>query len=71
MMPVLFAMFSIMRSAVELKGAPFFWVWQDLSAKDPLYILPIPQLSLFFLVFIDNSGEYDNFTFILFVIPNT
>ncbi len=48
MMPVLFAMFSIMRSAVELKGAAFFWIWQDLSAKDPLYILPIAMgLSMF------------------------
>lgn len=48
MMPVLFAMFSIMRSAVELRGAPFFWVWQDLSIKDPTYILPITMgLSMF------------------------
>lgn len=48
MMPVLFAMFSIMRSAVELKGAAFFWIWQDLSAKDPYYILPIAMgLSMF------------------------
>ncbi|MCD4812746.1 membrane protein insertase YidC [bacterium] len=47
-MPVFFALFATLSSAVELKGAEFFWVWTDLSAKDPVYILPILMgLSMF------------------------
>ncbi|PCI37313.1 MAG: hypothetical protein COB53_06825 [Elusimicrobia bacterium] len=40
-MPVFVALFNMLRGAWELHGAPWmFWV-QDLSAKDPYYILPI------------------------------
>jgi YidC/Oxa1 family membrane protein insertase len=40
-MPVFFALYSTLSSAVELKGANFIWFWKDLSAKDPYYVLPI------------------------------
>lgn len=47
-MPVFFALYSTLSSAVELKGAEFIWVWKDLSAKDPSFILPIAMgLSMF------------------------
>jgi len=40
-MPVFIALFTALRSAIELRHAPFiFWI-KDLSAKDPLYVLPI------------------------------
>ncbi|MDY6787290.1 MAG: membrane protein insertase YidC [candidate division WOR-3 bacterium] len=40
-MPVFFALYAILRTTIELRGAPFiFWI-QDLSAKDPYFILPI------------------------------
>jgi YidC/Oxa1 family membrane protein insertase len=41
--PVFFALFSILRSGVELRFAPFLWV-QDLSTAENLLagVLPIP-----------------------------
>ncbi len=40
-MPIFIALYATLSSAVELKGAKFIWIWQDLSVKDPMYILPI------------------------------
>ena len=40
-MPVFLALYWVLLEAVELRHAPFmFWI-QDLSAKDPWYILPL------------------------------
>jgi len=40
-LPIFWALFTMLRNAYELRGAPFmFWI-TDLSAKDPYYILPI------------------------------
>ncbi|MBN1384869.1 MAG: membrane protein insertase YidC [Elusimicrobia bacterium] len=40
-LPIFFALFTMLRNAYELRGAPWiFWI-TDLSAKDPYYILPI------------------------------
>jgi YidC/Oxa1 family membrane protein insertase len=48
-MPIFFALYATLNSAVELKGARFFWVWKDLSLKDPIYALPILMgLTMFF-----------------------
>ncbi|MFQ5866721.1 MAG: membrane protein insertase YidC [bacterium] len=39
--PIFWALFTMLRSAVELRHSPFiFWI-KDLSMKDPIYILPI------------------------------
>jgi YidC/Oxa1 family membrane protein insertase len=38
-MPVLFGFFYMIRSAIELRGAPFLWV-ADLSNPDTLFIIP-------------------------------
>lgn len=39
--PVFFALYKILTLAIEIRHAPFmFWI-QDLSAKDPYYVLPI------------------------------
>ena len=40
-MPVLFAFYSLLSAAVELRGAPWMLWIQDLSAPDPFYVLPI------------------------------
>lgn len=40
-MPVLFAFYSLLSVAIELRGAPFMLWIQDLSQHDPLYITPI------------------------------
>lgn len=39
--PVFYAFFTMLRNAYELRGAPWiFWI-QDLSQRDPYYILPV------------------------------
>jgi YidC/Oxa1 family membrane protein insertase len=40
-LPVLFAFYSLLSVAIELRRAPFIWWIKDLSAHDPLYITPI------------------------------
>jgi YidC/Oxa1 family membrane protein insertase len=38
--PVLIALFFVFQNTIQLRGVPFFWL-PDLSAPDPLYILPV------------------------------
>jgi YidC/Oxa1 family membrane protein insertase len=38
--PVLIALFFVFQNTIELRGVPFAWL-PDLSAKDPLFILPV------------------------------
>lgn len=40
-MPILFAFFSLLTAAVELRNAPWMLWIADLSSKDPYYVLPI------------------------------
>ena len=40
-MPILFAFYQVLYNAVELVGAPFVAHIDDLSVKDPFYILPV------------------------------
>ncbi|MBP7148074.1 MAG: membrane protein insertase YidC [Acidobacteria bacterium] len=40
-LPVLYAMYTVLTTSIELRGAPFFGWIQDLSAADPYYITPI------------------------------
>ena len=40
-MPILFAFYSLLSSAVELRRAPWMLWIQDLSVNDPYYVLPI------------------------------
>jgi YidC/Oxa1 family membrane protein insertase len=47
-MPVFFALYEMLYSAIELYQAPFcFWI-QDLSVKDPLYITPVLMTALMY-----------------------
>ncbi|KAA3659438.1 MAG: membrane protein insertase YidC [Calditrichaeota bacterium] len=39
-MPVLYALFTIFRTTIELRGANFIWWITDLSAPDTVYTLP-------------------------------
>jgi YidC/Oxa1 family membrane protein insertase len=39
--PVLFAFYSLLSTSIELRHAPWLLWIQDLSAKDPYYVLPI------------------------------
>lgn len=38
--PILIALFFVFQNTIELRGVPFLWM-PDLSAPDPLYILPL------------------------------
>ncbi|MDE2874727.1 MAG: membrane protein insertase YidC [Gemmatimonadota bacterium] len=50
--PVLIALFFVFQNTIQLRGVPFMWL-PDLSAPDPLYILPIfLGASMFLLQFI-------------------
>jgi len=50
--PVLIALFFVFRSTITLRGEPFYWL-TDLSAKDPLFLLPLfLAVSMFALQFI-------------------
>lgn len=40
-LPIFFAYFSLLRNAIELRHSGWMWWIQDLSSKDPTYILPI------------------------------
>lgn len=40
-LPVLFAFYSLLSVAIELRRAPFIWWIRDLSTHDPLYVTPI------------------------------
>jgi len=40
-MPIFFALFTVCRSTIELRGAKFVFWLKDLSQMDPYYVLPI------------------------------
>ena len=40
-LPVLYAFYALLSTAIELRGAPFFGWIHDLSQHDPLYITPV------------------------------
>jgi YidC/Oxa1 family membrane protein insertase len=48
-MPILFALYSCLNGAFELRGASFAWRWTDLSVKDPTFILPLAMGATMFL----------------------
>jgi YidC/Oxa1 family membrane protein insertase len=57
--PLFFAYFRVLQNAVELRQAHFFWL-KDLSAPDPIYILPILIIiSMFFTQYITPSPGMD------------
>lgn len=39
-LPILFALFFVFQSTIELRGQPFLWL-PDLSQPDPIYVLPV------------------------------
>jgi len=40
-MPILFAFYSLLSQAIDLRGAPFMLWITDLSARDPYYVTPL------------------------------
>ena len=59
-MPVLFALFFVFQSTIEFRGVPFMWL-QDISLKDPFYILPLVMgVSMFVLSWIGSRNTPPN-----------
>lgn len=51
-MPVLFALFFVFQNTIEFRGVDFLWL-QDISLKDPYYILPLGMgISMYILSWI-------------------
>lgn len=48
-LPILWAFYSLLSTAIELRGAEWIWWINDLSAKDPYYITPILMTVTMFL----------------------
>lgn len=48
-MPIFFALFTVFKSTIEFRGASFLLWITDLSAQDPLYILPIIMMISMFV----------------------
>ncbi len=60
-MPIFFALFQVLNGSIELKGAPFILWINDLSQKDPYYILPIlTGISMFFQQRIMSPANQDD-----------
>lgn len=59
-MPVLFALFFVFQSTIEFRGVSFLWL-QDISLKDPYYILPaLMGASMFVLSWIGTRNTPPN-----------
>jgi YidC/Oxa1 family membrane protein insertase len=39
-MPLLLAMWAMLQTSIELRGAPFLWI-HDLTVRDPFYVAPV------------------------------
>jgi YidC/Oxa1 family membrane protein insertase len=39
-MPLLLAMWAMLQTSIELRGAPFLWI-RDLTVRDPFYVAPV------------------------------
>jgi YidC/Oxa1 family membrane protein insertase len=48
-MPVFFAFYKVLYQAVELVNAPFIFWLNDLSNKDPYFVLPVLMTGAMFL----------------------
>jgi YidC/Oxa1 family membrane protein insertase len=60
-MPIFFALFQVLNSSIELKGAPFIFWLKDLSIRDPYYILPVlTGISMFFQQRIMSPASQDD-----------
>ena len=59
-MPVLFALFFVFQNTIEFRGVSFLWL-NDISLKDPYYIIPIIMgASMFLLSWIGMRGVPPN-----------
>ncbi len=73
-MPIFFALFFVFRNTIEFRGVPFLWL-EDISLKDPYYILPLLMgLTTFLVSWIGMRGQKEipqQQKMIMYVIPVT
>src|SRR5690606_10713627 len=48
-MPIFIALFFVFQNTIEFRGVPFLWL-EDISLKDPYYILPLLLSATTFLL---------------------
>ena len=48
-LPIFFAFYRVLSESIVMYQAPFFWWIQDLSLKDPYYILPLSMGGIMFV----------------------
>ncbi|HAC05600.1 MAG TPA: hypothetical protein DCF71_06995, partial [Gemmatimonadetes bacterium] len=54
--PVLIALFFVFQNTIELRGEQFLWL-PDLSAPDPIYLLPVfLGLSMFLMMYVSHKS---------------
>jgi YidC/Oxa1 family membrane protein insertase len=58
-MPVFFAFYWVLLESVEMRQAPFLGWIQDLSAKDPFYVLPVIMAGAMFVQYKLNPAPPD------------
>ncbi len=70
--PVLIALFFVFQNAIEFRGEPFLWL-PDLSAADPLYILPaFLALSMFLMQYVSYKSldqENPQMKMMMYIMP--
>lgn len=70
--PVLIALFFVFQNAIEFRGVPFLWL-PDLSAADPLYILPaFLALSMFAMQYVSYKSldtENPQMKMMMYIMP--
>ncbi len=67
-MPVFLALYWVLLESVELRQAPFMLWWQDLSAPDPYFVLPILMGVTQFIMFRLNPMPMDDIQKKVFMI---
>lgn len=66
--PVFIALYWVLLESVEMRQAPFALWWQDLSAKDPYYVLPVLMGVSMFLMQKLNPAPMDDIQKKVFMI---
>ena len=56
-LPVFFAFYALLTTAIELRGAPFFGWIHDLSRPDPFYVTPVLMGVEPALAAVDDAGD--------------
>ncbi len=55
--PIFFALYAVLKNAIELRGSAFVFWLTDLSIKDPFYVLPILMgVASLFQTFLSSAG---------------